>query len=250
VTRRLAIAAAWLLLGETAAGGVFRMLLGVPESSGWTLGFSLLLSLLILVVMLWTTGGVFALWRRPEAPVLVALRGAFRHASCVAVGALLFFGVWWVTARGAAWHQSYAGQIDAWIIARSGRSETKPLHDAIEWFIWTLRWGLGLTLALSLVADLVASGWPAFGRARWVGQAFHPKRWVSVALLVGLTQLLPWHYVSWRPARMSLGIEPWFVGVKLTAIAILSALGAVTAVRIVAPPADRPSQSSVLRRQT
>jgi hypothetical protein len=124
-------------------------------------------------------------------------------------------------------------------MARSGRSETKLLHDGVEWFIWTLRWGIGLTLALSLVANLVASGWPAFGQARWVGRAFHPKRWVSVALLVGLTQLLPWHYVSWHPARMSLGMEPWFVGVKLTAMAILSAAGAVMAVRAVTPPDDR-----------
>jgi hypothetical protein len=241
VSRRLAVAVVWLLLGETVAGAVFWTLLGVPESSGWTLGFSLLLSLLILAAVLWTIGGVFALWRRPEAPVVMALRGALRYAFYVALGALLFFVVWWATARAIAWHQSYGGQIDAWIIARSGRSETKLLHDGIEWFIWTLRWGIGLTLALSLVADLVASGWPAFGQARWVGRAFHPKRWMSVALLVGLTQLLPWHYVSWRPHRMSLGMEPWFVGVKLTAMAILSALGAVMAVGLVAPPDDRPS---------
>jgi len=235
VTRRLSIAAVWLLLGETVAGALFWTLVGVPESSGWTLGFSLLLSLLILVAMLWTIGGVFALWRRPEAPVVIALRGALRHAFYVAVGALLFFVVWWVTGRGIAWHQSYAGQIDAWIIARSGRSETKLLHDGIEWFIWTLRWGIGLTLALSLVADLVASGWPALGRARWVGRAFHPKRWVSVALLVGLTQLLPWHYVSWRPARMSLGMEPWFVGAKLTTMAMIHAAGAALMVRLATP---------------
>ena len=241
MTRRLAIAVVWLLLGETVAGAVFWTLLGVPESSGWTLGFSLLLSLLILAAVLWTIGGVFALWRRPEAPLVVALRGAPRHALYVAVGALLFFAVWWATARAIAWHQSYAGQIDAWIIARSGRSETKLLHDGIEWFIWTLRWGMGLTLALSLVADLVASGWPALGQARWVGRAFHPKRWVSVALLVGLTQVLPWHYVSWRPQRMNLGMEPWFVGAKLTAMAILSAVGAALMVGIATPPESRPN---------
>jgi hypothetical protein len=31
------IAVVWLLLGETVAGAVFWTLLGVPESSGWTL---------------------------------------------------------------------------------------------------------------------------------------------------------------------------------------------------------------------
>ena len=235
MTRRLVVAVVWLLLGETVAGAVFWTLLGVPESSGWTLGFSLLLSLLILVAMLWTIGGVFSLWRRPEAPVVLALRGALRQAFYVAVGALLFLAVWWVTSRGVAWHQSYAGQIDAWIIARSGRSGTKPLHDGIDWLIWTLRWGLGLTLGLSLVADLVAGGWPAFGQARWVGRALHPKRWVSVALLVGLTQLLPWHYVSWRPARMSLGMEPWFVGAKLTTMSVIHAAGAALMVRLATP---------------
>ena len=241
MTRRLAVAMAWVLLGEAIASALFWTLLGVPESSGWTLGFSVLLSLLILAAVLWTIAGVFALWRRPEAAVLMALRGALQHAIYVAAGALLFFVVWWATARAIAWHQSYAGQIDAWIIARSGRSETKLLHDGIEWFIWALRWGIGLTLALSLVADLVANGWPAFGQARWVGRAFHPKRWLSVALLVGLTQLLPWHYVGWRPQRMSLGLEPWFVGAKLTAMAIIHAAGATLMVRLATPREQRPN---------
>ena len=63
MTRRLAVAVVWLLLGETVAGAVFWTLLGVPESSVWMLGFSLLLSLLTLAAVLWTIGGVFALWR-------------------------------------------------------------------------------------------------------------------------------------------------------------------------------------------
>lgn len=239
MTRRLIVAVMWVLGGEVVAGALFWTLLGVPESSGWTLAFSLLLALLIFVSLLWTVGGVFGLWRRPEAPALPALRGALRHAVAVIAGAALFLVAWWATARAMAWHHAYAGQIDAWIIAKSGRSETKLLHDAIEWAIWILRWGIGLTLALSLVADVVGNGWQAFGKARWVGRAFHPKLWLSVAVLVGLTQLVPWHYVNWRPARMSMGVEPWFVGAKLTAMALLSALGAVLAAKLVTP--DRPN---------
>jgi len=61
VSRRLAVAVVLLLVGETVSGALFWTLLGVPESSGWTLGFSLFLSLLILIAVLWTIGGVFAL---------------------------------------------------------------------------------------------------------------------------------------------------------------------------------------------
>jgi hypothetical protein len=244
VTRRLAIAVVWLLCGEAIAGALFWTLLGVPESSAWTLALSLLLTLLILTSLLWTAGGVFALWRQPPAPVAAALRRAPRHAVAVLAGSVLFFTAWWATAQAMAWHQAYAGQIDAWIIANSGRSETKVLHHSIDWAIWTVRWGIGLTLALSLIAEIIANGWVAFGRARWVGRACHPKLWLTMAALVLLTQFLPWQHVAWRPHRLNLSAEPWFVGAKLTTIALVSAAGAVLAVSVVTPRADREDRST------
>jgi hypothetical protein len=238
---RLGLAVVWVLCGGALAYGLFWELLQVPESSVWMLGLSCTIALLIVIVLLWTAGGIFALYGRPQSSARVALVTGLGHAVAVIVGALVFLAAWWATSALFAWHSAYGGQLDAWIIARSGKSETKWLHELIDWAIWVLRWGIGLTLALSLAAEVTAEGRAAFGRARWLGRALHPGRWLVVALLVALLQFLPWHYVNWRPARLTLGMEPWFVGAKLTIVTVLSAIGAVLAVRIVTPENDRGS---------
>jgi hypothetical protein len=201
----------------------------------WTLGLSFVIALLILVALLVTIGGNFALWRRPEAPAGAAVLGALRETIPAFFGVAVFLLAWWATSRAFAWHAAYAGQIDAWIIAQSGRSETTVLHQAIDWAIWILRWGIGLTVALSLAADMTSNGFSAVGQMRWIRRALHPRSWIVVALLVGLLLHLPWHFVNWRPQRMALRLEPYFVGAKLATIAILSALGSVLAARVVTP---------------
>ena len=133
------------------------------------------------------------------------------------LGALVFALVWWLTGKGASWHAQYGGQLDAWIIARTGKSETARLHSAIFWLLWFLRWGLGLTIALSMAAWVVRDGVRALGSVRWLASALNPLRWLGVTALVGLGIALPWHHVYWRPEKISIGAEPWFVTAKLVA---------------------------------
>ena len=52
-----------------------------------------------------------------------------------------------------------------------------------------------------------------------------PSRWLTITFWFVLLVAIPWHLVDWRPARLSLGVEPWFVGAKLTAIAVAMAVG-------------------------
>ncbi len=151
------------------------------------------------------------------------------------LGALVFYAAWWITAAAADWHAVHAGQIDAWIIARSGHSETGVLHQVVVGVIWFLRWGLGLTLALSLAATITAGGFGALVRAGWMTRALHPKRWAPVCLLVGLLVQVPWEYVYWRPLKLGLAAEPWFVTLKLGVMVVLWAVAGALAIRVVTP---------------
>jgi hypothetical protein len=127
------------------------------------------------------------------------------------------------------------------IIARTGASNTAWLHRTIVWTIWLLRWGPGLTLALSLAAWIAARGTVAIGAASWVRSAFHPKRWAVVLALVALCFMLPWRFVYWRPPHLSVAAEPWFVGAKLGGMALLAAAAWALIIRVVTPIGDRPS---------
>ena len=233
--RRLAAIATWLLLGNALAAGLFWVLLQVPESSTLTLALSALAVVAIAIVLLWVQGGALAAWR-PEQAVGVAFRRGLARSGAVIAGALVFGAMWWLTEVASRGHMNHAGQIDAWIIARSGHSETGVLHQAILGAIWVVRWGLGVTMAASLAATIVARGAGAIGHRHWLSRALNPIRWVAVALIVALAIMWPWKYVYWRPATIPLSAEPWFVAVKLGGIAVLWSVVAALVLRIVTPP--------------
>ena len=239
MTRRLPLIAGWLIAGHAAAAGLFWALLQVPESSSLMLVISATLALLAVLAVAWTVGGALAAWR-PEATPGRAMARGFGHLAAVVLGALVFALVWWLTEKGAIWHAQYGGQLDAWIIARTGKSETARLHSAIFWLLWFLRWGLGLTIALSLAAWAVRDGVRALGSVRWLASALNPLRWLGVTALVGLGIALPWHHVYWRPAKISIGVEPWFVAAKLALIVVVVTLAWALTLRVVTPPADQP----------
>jgi hypothetical protein len=235
VRDRLPIVAGWLIAGHAVAAGLFWALLQVPESSAVMLGVSVIVAALVIATLVWVLGGAAAAWRPDVPPARAALRG-FVHAPAVVLGALVFALAWWLTREATVWHTAYAGQIDAWIIARTGKSDTARLHAGIFWALWFLRWGLGLTIALSLVAWVVRDGPRAAIGPRWLASALNPLRWLAVTALVGLGIALPWHFAYWRPARLPIDAEPWFVGAKLAAMLIAAAVAAALTLRVVTPP--------------
>jgi hypothetical protein len=186
------------------------------------------------LLLLWVHAVALAA-SRPGASAVGALLRGWRAVPAVVAGAPLFMACWWITAKAFDWHAAYAGQIDAWIIASSGRSGTAWLHRAIDWTIWLLRWGVGLTASLSLAARLAGDGALALTGRGWFQSALHPGRWIAVALLIGVAVALPWHWIYWRPAHVSLAMEPWFVGGKLAVAAVVAAIGWALALRIVMP---------------
>lgn len=236
MTRRLPLIAAWIIAGSAVAAGLFWALLQVPESSSLMLVASGLLAASVVVVLVWVLGGALRAWRQDLAASHALLRG-LSALPAVLAGAAIFALIYWLTMRATDWHAAYAGQLDAWIIARTGKSDTARLHLWIGRLLWFLRWGIGLTLALSVSAWMTRDGVRAVAGLRWLTSALNPLRWLAVTALVGLGIAWPWQYAYWRPERLSIGAEPWFVIAKLTAMVVVAAIACALALRVVTPPA-------------
>ena len=229
--RRLAIITSWLLAGHALWLAIFWGLLQVPESSVWMLALSAGLALALIVVAGSLLAGASAAWDlgRPPAPALLS---GVRCLPAALAAALLFGAIWWLTGVAFDWHTGIAGQIDAWVIARTGRSNTRWIHFAIFWATMFVRWTAGLTLSLTLLGATVAVGARALKSGTWLRSAAVPARWLAVTFWFVLLVAIPWHLVDWRPAKLSLAAEPWLVGLKLAAIAVAMAVGWALVLRV------------------
>jgi len=224
VIRRLVIVTAWLLVGQAVWFTIFWGLLHVPESSVWMLALSAVLALALVAIGSAVLAGGSAAWDLTRPPV-AALRGSVRHIPAAIAAVLLFGACWWATGVIFDWHTSIAGQIDAWVIARTGRPNARGVHFAIFWLTMAVRWSIGLTLASSVLASLITIGRATFTRASWLVSALVPSRWLAVTFWFVLLVAIPWHLVDWRPAKLGLAAEPWFVAAKLSAIAVAMTVG-------------------------
>lgn len=222
--RRLGLITAWLLLGHAVAFGLFWTLLQVPESSTPMLAASGLLVLLTGFVIASAQSGAMGGWD-PSVPVASGLATGARRASMVTIAAALFALVWWLTGLALAWHSTLSGQVDAAVIARTGSPGTAWLHATVRWLIAFARWTMGLSLAVSLLGALVVGGLAALRRQDWLRHAVRPRSLALISLWFVLLDVLPWRHIYWRPTHLSLSAEPWFVGAKLTLIAVLMATG-------------------------
>jgi hypothetical protein len=217
MTRRLAAITAWLLAGHA-------MLLQVPESSTLMLAASSLLAVLTVFTAAAVQSGAMGAWTM-DAPVARGLRAGARRASAALVAAVVFGALWWLTGHALEWHARLSGQMDAAMMARTGSPNTAWLHAGLRWLILFVRWSLGLSLAVSALGALVAEGRAALRRFDWLRQAAAPRRLLVITAWFVVLDLLPWLQVGWRPAHLSLAVEPWFVGAKLSVIAVVMATG-------------------------
>ena len=73
----------------------------------------------------------------------------------------------------------------------------------------------------------------------WIRSGISPKRWTAILALTALCFMMPWRFVYWRPPHLTLTMEPWFVGVKLGAMALLASIAWALMIRVVTPVSDR-----------
>lgn len=228
--RRLAAITLWLLTGHAVGLAAFWGLLQVPESSIWTLALSALLVVALAGLALAVHAGAMTAWD-DRVPVARGLLAGVRHAGGCLLAAALFGLIWWLTGALLDWHTRMAGQIDAAYIARAGRGNTAWIHTTIIWLVAVLRWSVGLTISITLLGTMVAGGIRHATTVTWLKAATEPRRWLTITACFALLVALPWAAVDWRPAKVSLGLEPWFVAAKLALIATLAAAGWALALR-------------------
>ena len=239
---RFTLATLWILVAGAITAGVYWTFLITPESTVWMLIASALLAVAALLMAGLTATGAIALVS--SGPSIATLRRALRAIGSAIPAAVIVLIMWWMTTRVEAWLTLRNGQINAWFIAQFGWADVSWLFTAIRYVALWFRWVVAALLALSLVAGVVAIGWPAIGQFAWLRRALRPR--ALLVSTIGLVVLiaLPWTYlVPWRPKQLpATSVELAFIVAKLSLSAILFAIGAALicyeASRASHPPKD------------
>ena len=220
-TRTIAVVC-WLLMGHAVLGGLYWLLLQVPESNALMLGASAL----IVLTIIWGFGLVPLMPLRAvgaSEPMGRALRVAAGRAWLGVVPLAVVALVWWVTGMAQDWAVGHAGEIDAWLIARLGWTKTGWFHAGIHAVLALVRFGIGMSLAVSMLAAIAASGLKGLVTGTWLRGAV---QWryvllVSAALIVGVA--LPSHVLDWRPASLPpTWVQPAFAAGKLLVLYVVA----------------------------
>ena len=222
--RRLAIVTAWLLVGQAVWFAIFWGLLHVPESSVWMLALSAVLALALVAVGGAVLAGGSAAWDLTRPPV-AALLGSVRHVPA-AIAAVLLFGA--SGGHGPDLRLAHPHRrADRRVGDRAHGTPERPRDPLRDLLADDVR-----PLVDRAYADVFAAGIPhdCGGRRdlhgwRLARRRPGPARWLAVTFWFVLLVAIPWHLVDWRPAKLGLGAEPWFVAAKLAAIAVAMAVG-------------------------
>ena len=232
---RIAGATLWLIIGHAVVGGLFWLLLNVPESNVATLATSALIVVLLIAVaalvegaaVVWLEGRAGARGLATRAPSALV---AFIAAACA------FWAIWWITGRATRWLAIHGGEMDAWLLLHFNITKTARLHAGLAWAVTIARYVLGLSIAAALVgagtiegvASLAASG-------VWARRAFAPRRLVAIAFCWALLLWLPWMAAGWRPRTLPRSAELVFVSVKLAVLYLAANLGVALILRVQLP---------------
>ncbi len=211
----------WLVMGHAILGGLYWLLLQIPESNVLMLTASAVTAAMILIGTGIVSGTGLAWW--PGSGFGAAAGAGVRRAAWV-VPALAVFGLFWfITSVITARHAGHATEVDAWFLATFGWTDVSWFHTAFAWVLWFIRYVVGAGLALALLAAAVHGGARAVIGLRWIPRAFH---WQTVlvttfAWLIGV--YLPWQFVvPWRPASLPASwVQPAFAALKLGLVFVL-----------------------------
>jgi hypothetical protein len=245
--RRLLAVVCWLFVGHLTLGGLYWLLLNVPESNVLALGTSALL-LLLIVIGLGIVDVTGLVWLHPDRTLRAALGRSLRALPVFLLALALWFVINWIAGAIEIRYEARTGEITAWFIAKFNWTRTNWVHRLIPLLIDGIRYVLGVSLVVSLIAAATMDGFVAIFRPRWLLRALSPGSLVIIAVSITALIWLPWQYVYWRPAAIPANVaEVLFNGIKLGIIGLLAHVG--WALVLWAPQRhntpDRPAQRAI-----
>ena len=224
MTRRLLAIAGWLAAGHAVLAGLYWLLLAIPESNVAMLAASALSVVAMALLFGWVEALGLLAWQVDPHPRELPRR-AVGKVPGVWLGAALFVVAWFLVAHAGALWDSRRGEIDAWLMAQFGWTNTGWLHTAFRWLLTFVRF-LGLSLAVALASAVAAGGLGALRHSRWVLDAVSLRRLLTLAGILVVFFWLPLQAVNWRPAWLAANWqETTFVSLKLAVLYVLANVG-------------------------
>jgi hypothetical protein len=242
--RRLLLVVCWLFVGHLTLAGLYWALLNVPESNVLALGTSALLVLLMLIGagIVDVTG---LLWLRPDRTFRAALVRSLGALPAFVLALLVWFAISWIVGWIEIRYEVRGSELSAWLIAKFNWTRTGWLHRAIPLVLGALRYVLGVSLAVSLLAVAAIDGFSSVVRLRWLLRALTPGQLVIITIAIAGLIWLPWQYIYWRPAAIPANtVEVLFNIIKLALFGLVAHVGWALILwapqrNIPAPPAPR-----------
>jgi hypothetical protein len=241
VIKRTAAILAWLVVGHAVLGGLYWALLLVPESNVLMLSTSLL----VVLCMVWWLGlveGVGLLAWQADGGLRASLTPAARRAWLVVFPLVVFALVWWITGLASGWLDRHWSEIDAWILLKTGWTNTAVLMSGCKHLIAFVRYGFGASLALALFVGLLRTGLGGLASVSWVRRAFAWRQLVIIAAALVVGVLLPAHlaYWRWQPKSVSATwFEPAFAVTKLSLMFLVANLAWAAVLRAISREAQK-----------
>lgn len=234
---RIAGATLWLAIGHAVVGGLFWLLLNVPESNVATLAASALVGVLLIAVAALVEGAA-VLWlegRTGERGFAARIPSAL---VAVIAAACACWAIWWITGRATRWLAVHGGEMDASLLLHFNITRTAYLHAGLAWTVTIVRYVAGLSIAAALVAAGTIEGAASLvGAGAWAKRAIAPKRLAAIACCWAALLWLPWVTATWRPQALPTSAELVFVSVKLAVLYLAANLGIALILRVQLPRA-------------
>jgi len=161
--------------------------LGVGESTGMRLAWSVIDALAIVALACWLYGATFVFFRTPaeERKLNEAFRTALRHLAPLVLMALVVLAVY----GGLEW-------------AKGAVKLRKPA--AFLAGLWILRWIVLPVGLLPMFSGIAARGWRGIGEFTW---RWNWRAWLAVPALLALGLMLPPVVIDWVPRAGGFAME-------------------------------------------